>query len=210
MMEIAIEELRERYPETVAAIETGAVKKYLDTQRCMVDRITFYRTYWEAMRSLPKAQQARFIQGLLDYVFTGVVPEFDGALNSLFIGIRPNIDNSIEAVLTGKQGGRPRKNSPAKTKAPAALIETVINHLNEKTGKRFRPSASAAIKNISARAAEGFTQDDFIAVIDNMTKRWKGTSNEIYLRPETLFGAKMDGYLNTSGAKAGGGFEQYN
>ncbi len=26
--------------------------------------------------------------------------------------------------------------------------------------------------------------------------KWLGTDSEIYLRPETIFGEKMDGYLN--------------
>ena len=40
------------------------------------------------------------------------------------------------------------------------------------------------------------TVDDFKVVIDKKVKGWKGTNMEMYLRPETLFGTKFEGYLN--------------
>ena len=43
---------------------------------------------------------------------------------------------------------------------------------------------------------EGFTKEDFIKVIDNKVNEWLGTDMERYLRPETLFGIKFEGYLN--------------
>ncbi|HGD4871322.1 TPA: conserved phage C-terminal domain-containing protein, partial [Streptococcus agalactiae] len=33
-------------------------------------------------------------------------------------------------------------------------------------------------------------------VIDTTVKDWSGTKYEKYLRPETLFGSKFEGYLN--------------
>jgi hypothetical protein len=44
---------------------------------------------------------------------------------------------------------------------------------------------------------DGYTLDDFKAVIDNRCGHWKGTDMEQYLRPETLFGTKFEGYLNS-------------
>ena len=43
---------------------------------------------------------------------------------------------------------------------------------------------------------DGFTVDDFKAVIDKKAKEWKGTEMAQYLRPETLFGTKFESYLN--------------
>lgn len=73
----------------------------------------------------------------------------------------------------------------------------IIDYLNAKTGKRFRCGKNAR-RHISARLAEGFTLDDFKAVIDDRCSRWLGDAKmEEYLRPETLFGTKFEGYLNS-------------
>jgi hypothetical protein len=43
---------------------------------------------------------------------------------------------------------------------------------------------------------EKFTLEDFKTVIDKKAKSWMGTEWQKYLRPETLFGTKFEGYLN--------------
>ena len=43
---------------------------------------------------------------------------------------------------------------------------------------------------------DGFTVDDFQTVITKKAKKWQGTDMAQYLRPETLFGTKFEGYLN--------------
>lgn len=77
----------------------------------------------------------------------------------------------------------------------------IITHLNAKTGKEYKSTTKATRRHINARWKEGHRLPDFIAVIDNKTAEWKGTDMERYLRPETLFGTKFEGYLNA--AKAG-------
>ncbi|UXR86198.1 conserved phage C-terminal domain-containing protein [Staphylococcus felis] len=72
----------------------------------------------------------------------------------------------------------------------------VINYLNKQTGKQYKPTTKKNQTVIRARTDEGFTLDDFKKVIDNKVAEWKGTEMEKYLRPETLFGTKFEGYLN--------------
>lgn len=74
-------------------------------------------------------------------------------------------------------------------------LQTVL-YLNAKTGKHFRPTNKAAKRCINARLNEGYTLDDFCKVIDIKAAEWTGTDYEKYLNPETLFGNKMDKYLN--------------
>ncbi|MCF0107042.1 MAG: conserved phage C-terminal domain-containing protein [Holdemanella sp.] len=75
------------------------------------------------------------------------------------------------------------------------LIREVIDYLNIKTGKKFRDGIATKNK-IQARINEGYTIDEFRKVIDVKADEWKGTDMDKYLRPETLFGTKFDGYLN--------------
>lgn len=86
----------------------------------------------------------------------------------------------------------------------------VIQHLNEKAGTRYKPSSSKTKTCIHARLAEGFTLDDFYTVIDKKCTEWIGTDWEKFLRPETLFGTKFEGYLNSKGKVNGNGRDQQN
>lgn len=74
--------------------------------------------------------------------------------------------------------------------------QPIINYLNEKTGKHYKHTTNKTQTVIKARWNEGFTEDDFKKVIDNKVTEWTGTDMEKYLRPETLFGTKFEGYLN--------------
>ena len=74
---------------------------------------------------------------------------------------------------------------------------SIVSYLNEKAGKKFKPTIAKTKSAIHARLAEGFKVDDFKTVIDKKCAEWIGDEKmEKYLRPETLFGTKFEGYLN--------------
>lgn len=72
----------------------------------------------------------------------------------------------------------------------------VVAHLNLRAGTKYRASGQATQRHINARLAEGYTLEDFKAVIDKKCAEWKGGEMEKFLRPETLFGTKFENYLN--------------
>ena len=71
----------------------------------------------------------------------------------------------------------------------------IIDYLNTCSGKRFRCVESTR-KVIRARWGEGYTFDDFRHVIEVKCAEWLGTDMEKYVRPQTLFGTKMEAYAN--------------
>ena len=73
----------------------------------------------------------------------------------------------------------------------------IVEYLNEQLGTSYRSNTNATRKHIIARLKEGYTVDDFKKVIDLKTKEWRNTDMSKYLRPETLFGAKFESYLNS-------------
>lgn len=78
-----------------------------------------------------------------------------------------------------------------------SIIHEVVDYLNQKAGTRYRYTSKSTVPHIKARVNEGFTIDDFKTVIDNKVASWIGNKDmEKYLRPETLFGTKFEGYLN--------------
>lgn len=81
------------------------------------------------------------------------------------------------------------------------IFKAIISHLNEVTGSKYRANTQMTQTKINARLNEGYNLDDFIAVIDKKSEEWLGTDMERFLRPETLFGTKFEGYLNQKQSK---------
>ena len=76
------------------------------------------------------------------------------------------------------------------------IVYRVITYLNKKAFKNFKPDTKKTIALIKLRLSEGFTEEDFIKVIDKMTECWLSNGElEQYLRPITLFGDKFEDYL---------------
>ena len=78
-----------------------------------------------------------------------------------------------------------------------------IAYLNQKLGKSYK-YVDKNTKLVNARLKEGYTIDDFKTVIDKKVAEWQNGDMAKYLRPETLFGTKFDGYLNQPIAKKQG------
>lgn len=78
------------------------------------------------------------------------------------------------------------------------IIKYIVEYLNSKIGASYKPTSRDTQKHIVARLREGYTTEDFKAVIDKQYAKWKGTEYEQYLRPSTLFGTKFEGYLNAN------------
>lgn len=111
--------------------------------------------------------------------------------------------SSREVVEESREDG-------GKGMATVGQARQIVTYLNHKTGKSFKHTTKQTRGLINARMAEGFTVDDFVRVIDNKVDEWaRDPKMAAYLRPETLFGSKFEGYLNQRAASKGGGYEQY-
>lgn len=75
---------------------------------------------------------------------------------------------------------------------------SIIEYLNIKASKNFKPTTPATKRLINGRRAEGYTLDDFKSVIDVKVKQWLNNPEmNVYLRPSTLFAPKnFENYLN--------------
>ena len=117
------------------------------------------------------------------------------------VNVNVNVNDNVlthNNIMSGKPDDVPDR-AKAKKAENAEVIRSVIAYLNEKTGKNFSDKSKAAQSHINARLKEGYTEEQLIRVIDNMSAQWKGTEWEKYLQPSTLFNAeKFDGYLNRS------------
>lgn len=109
-----------------------------------------------------------------------------------------NIDKGI------KEERKDNMSSPTSGDRPAYPYEDIIAYLNQKAGTHYRHTSEDSRKHIRARFLDGYTVEDFRTVIDKKVQEWKGTEQERYLRPATLFGTKFESYLNQRIVSGGG------
>ena len=77
-----------------------------------------------------------------------------------------------------------------------SLTSSLISYLNEKSGGKYKPTG-AITERISELLAAGYTEADFIQVIDSKVAEWKDDPKmRSYLRPRTLFGDKFEEYVS--------------
>ena len=123
-----------------------------------------------------------------------------GKDNNKYIGEieNPVINESIEDFTDSYEEER-EKVSQKEKENHREMVKEIVEYLNLKTGKNFRPNNKETIKHIKARINDNFTLDDMKKVIDTQCSKWLNNPNyEMYLRPQTLFGTKFESYLNSS------------
>lgn len=89
-----------------------------------------------------------------------------------------------------------------KTSKGQIPYKEIIDYLNQKAKTSYRHTSKNTKKLIQSRLNEKFTVENFKIVIDKKVDEWQGTEQEKYLRPETLFSNKFEGYLNQKIIKA--------
>ena len=117
---------------------------------------------------------------------------------------KPNIDANRELTDSQQRANRQLttnkeyKNKESKNNNIYIVEQKqIIDYLNKKTGSNYKTSTSKTKSLITSRLNEKYTVDDFKKVIDIKSEQWlKDSKMKAYLRPETLFGAKFEGYLN--------------
>ena len=114
---------------------------------------------------------------------TGYTTKFNTPMQqSLTNNINDNIDNKLDNIIELKD------NVP---------YQEIVNYLNNSAGTNYRASSKKTRELIKARINEGYTLEDFKVVIEKKTRDWINDNKmKGYLRPETLFGTKFEGYLN--------------
>lgn len=89
---------------------------------------------------------------------------------------------------------------PTKPAPPQNPVKEIVEFLNEKADSQFRHTSKATAAQIKARMKEGYTVDDFKAVIEFKADQWgRDAKMSEYLRPTTLFRpSHFEGYLQAA------------
>jgi len=134
--------------------------------------------------NLPNRIYLEALNGSVESTFQEVQKVHLGSAKSAF--------QEVQKVHTIKTENTKTENNNNKL----SICKEVISYLNLKAKKNFKVNTASHQKFIKARLKEGYVLEDFKKVVDVMVAKWKGTEYEQYLQPQTLFGNKMDNYLN--------------
>ena len=111
----------------------------------------------------------------------------------------PEIQQTEKQITDSTRQSRKENKKADPEKEPAgflALCERVVSYLNEKVGFKWHSLNKLNKEVIKERLSEGFTEQDFKDVVDVKTEEWLHNEKMYrYLCPTTLFGPKMDRYL---------------
>ena len=171
----------------------------------MRESLIFYQSFARAIKKLPESEQLKALWSIIDYALEDKEPDGEGMYMVVYEMAKPQIDANVERKRNGSRGGRPPKppEKPKEQKKPVEPVkkkesppyQEIIDYLNEKAGKKFKVNDKTKA-HINARVNDGYTLADFRAVIEKKVAEWRGTEMDKFLRPETLFGTKFEGYLN--------------
>ena len=177
----------------------GNVFQYYTNEQLMVDLNSSEKTiikFKKELKDVGLLKEVRQGNNLPNRIYIIAV---DGTVNStvseleiLQSGTVNNTVSELEILQTNKTNNNEIDNNNNKL----LICKEVISYLNLKAKKNFKVDTASHQKFIKARLKEGYVLEDFKKVVDIMVAKWKGTEYEQYLQPQTLFGNKMDNYLN--------------
>lgn len=195
MMKDRLDEDNERYKEKVRKFEENK-RKWKEEQEAQKSTRNLLEIYQKSNRNLAE---------IYGDTVTDTVTDNDNVNDTVTV-----TDTVTDTTVTNVTNNTNKIRSPAEPNITAE----VVDYLNQKLGTRYKAETEKTQRLIRARIREGATLEDFRKVIDKKVKEWRGTKLEPYLRPETLFGTKFEGYLNqgAAGTRTGNGsftdFEQ--
>ena len=177
----------------------GNVFQYYTNEQLMVDLNSSEKTiikFKKELKDVGLLKEVRQGNNLPNRIYISAV---DGTVNStvseleiLQSGTVNNTVSELEILQTNKTNNNEIDNNNNKL----SICKEIISYLNLKAKKNFKVDTASHQKFIKARLKEGYVLEDFKKVVDIMVAKWKGTEYEQYLQPQTLFGNKMDNYLN--------------
>ena len=90
-------------------------------------QFTFYRSFWEAVKGLPKKDRLPILESIMEYALDGKAPSgLSQSQSAFFLLVKPNLDASRKKAANGKQGG-----SKPKAKGKQTQREKEVEKENE-------------------------------------------------------------------------------
>lgn len=69
-------------------------------------QFTFYRSYYEAIKELPKKEQLDVLMSIIAYALDGTMPELSRTSKAVFLLVKPTLDTGRKKASSGRRGGK--------------------------------------------------------------------------------------------------------
>ena len=177
----------------------GNVFQYYTNEQLMVDLNSSEKTiikFKKELKDVGLLKEVRQGNNLPNRIYISAV---DGTVNSTVSELeilQSGTVNSTVSELEILQTNKTNNNEIDNNNNKLSICKEVVSYLNLKAKKNFKVDTASHQKFIKARLKDGYVLEDFKKVVDIMVAKWKGTEYEQYLQPQTLFGNKMNNYLN--------------
>ena len=148
------------------------------------DQFTFYRSFWEALKVLPKKDQLPFVTAICTYVFEGESKSLTGQASASFLLVKPILDKASKKAANGKRGGSKTKANRKQTESNIeGEVEGEVEREKESEndsytpptpssrGKRFSPPTVDEVRAYCQERNNGVDPESFVAFY--ASKGWK-------------------------------------
>jgi len=148
------------------------------------DSIIIYRSFYEAIKDLPKELQADAWQCIFEYGLNDNQQELTGIVSTVFKLIKPQLDANKKRFENGQKGGRPKtepkpNNNLTITKDKPNVNDNVNNNDNvNKKVKFIKPTIEDIKKefpNFNAEHFYNYYESNGWMIGRNKMKEWKAT-----------------------------------
>lgn len=97
-------------------------------------QFTFYRSYYDAIKVLPKKEQTAVVLAICAYALDNEEPKLSGTASAIFTLVRPTLDASRKKAESGRAGGK-HKQSESKPEASGKQTAREKEGEKEKEGE---------------------------------------------------------------------------
>lgn len=162
----------------------------------MRDSVVFYRSFYDAIKNIPEADQLKVYTAIMEYAMNDVQPEIDGIALAIFLLVKPQIDANNKRYENGKKPKVKQavsksearcKQNISKSEANVNVKENEKENVNVKENDKTyscvfeelwkayprKKEKSAAYKAYKATLNKGFSEDELMTAVKRYAEECK-------------------------------------
>lgn len=120
------------------------------------DSFIFYRSFYEAIKEIPEAEQLKVYKAITEYALNQNEIEIEGVSKAIFTLIRPQLDANFQKYLNGKKSKQNKSKIEASYKQSKSKSETNVNvNVNENVNVNDNDNVNV---NVSDSCVDGLQE----------------------------------------------------
>lgn len=177
----------------------------------MTESMVFYRSFYEAIKTLPDEVQLQVYNAVFEYGLNGADPEPEGIARAVWILIKPQIDANMRRRESGRMGGKSTANKRAELEKQWAKEDVNGDIYSEETQedaakvKQACSNTQAKVKQACSKAQAKVKQEgskgtanvnDNVNENENINANVNGNEKEKRISVSAKYGQAVYYYIN--------------